>query len=496
MKKNYGLDTRSIAAFRILLSIFIAAEFAFSVLGNFGDIYSPESGILGNAFAADYHTYYKGFIGIFFIRSDSGMLFFIWLIIIVMVLLASGFYTRITAITGCVLLYLFFNRYSLLYLGWDMYASAMLFWLAFVPNDTCYSFFRTRKITITNGYEWSSPIAFALLFQIGMIYFYNGISKNGELWMSGRAVESFINDTDKARPFATWLFQQKFLDVLLTYFTLAIEIGIIFILFIPWKNKQLRYVAAFLIFSLHWGIDVFVDVGLFKYVATAAAVLLLPGDFWSKCKNLIPLKYVSKLINRIPKIILPEYRFSLSTKLKKVIAFALCFMMVFSNLSQTNASMTNDRIKHIIDFLHIDTLLKKIDYHVLPQYSFFTQYWHLYSPDPPQENGYMQVEAVTANNDTLPLFNGVPLVGKRFCSTAQHNFFTYLLLKKGRNEKEKIAEKYLVLREIRMWNKQQGNPKLRNILLVIYSHSFNKDASVQSGSEKIIYKTIDVKYRQ
>ncbi|MES2285606.1 MAG: HTTM domain-containing protein [Bacteroidota bacterium] len=525
MKKIYGIDIRSIAAFRIILSLFIAMEFSFMVLGNFTEIYSPETGVLGNAFAKDFHSFYNGFIGIFSIQSDLVMKLFVYLIIAVMLMLCIGFYPRIMAITGCILLYLFFNRYSLLYFGWEMYASVMLFWLAFVPQSSVFSFLKIEKNAITNyssgiagnnvgagavgKKEWHSPLAFALIFQIGIIYFYNGISKNGELWMTGRAVESFLNDADKARPLAAWVLESNWItgfSVFLTYFTLIAEIGLIFILFIPWKNKQLRYLAAFLIFSLHWGIDIFVDVGNFKYVATAVAILILPGDFWDRIVHFLDrLKLPTKrteasnsLIRSvavISKIKLPGLNISANYTLEKILACTLCFTILFSNLSQTNASMTTDRMKHVIELLNIDKVLKKVNHSFLPQYSFFTQYWHLYSPDPPKENGYMQVEVITDKNDTLSVFNGVPLEKKRYYSSVQHNLFTYLLLKKGRNEKEKIAEKYLVLREIRLWNKQPEKDKIRSLQLVIYSRLFDKNKKIQSGLERSVYKTIDVKYR-
>ncbi len=568
MKIIYGIDLRSIAAFRIILSLFIALEFAFMVFGNFSDIYSPETGILGNAFAQDFHSFYKGFIGIFFIHSDIAMKLFICLIIAVMLMLCIGFYPRIMAFTGCVLLYLFFNRYSLLYVGWEMYASVMLFWLAFMPSASFFSFFtsdsygigktttyhktqnpepRTQnsQLLTPNSKVWNSPLAFALIFQIGMIYFYNGISKNGELWMTGRAVECFFYQADKARPLTAWLLQFNsnvsssgveniaVFSVFFTYFILILEIGLIFILFVPFKNKQFRYLASFLIFSLHWGIDIFVDVGNFKYVATAVAILLLPGDFWNSLVRLLyptrgeghqppltPPNEQSHLVKK-PSHIFRQAQYdsravsqSLSKTLGRgcflkypltkrhcpervglILAYTLCFFIIFSNLSQTNASKTTDRMKHVIDFLHFDKILKKVNHHLLPQYSFFTQYWHLYSPDPPQENGYMQVEVITDNNDTLSVFNGIPLEKKLFYSTVQHNLFTYLLLKKGRNQKDKIAEKYLVLREIRLWNKQPENAKLRSVQLVIYSRLFDKNVKIQSGFERVAYKTIDVKYR-
>lgn len=495
MKKIYGLDLRSIAGFRIILAAFIALEFGLMVLGNFRDIYSPETGILGNDFAKEYLSYYKGFHGVFFIDSDSGMKLFIWLIILTMLLLAIGFYPRLMALTGCVLMYLFFNRYSLLYFGWEMYASVMLFWLIFVPATSCFTFFKRKGEEPVVHYEWRSPLAFALLFQIGFIYFYNGISKNGDLWMAGKALDSFLAETDKINSFGTWFRSQNFSGIssFLTYLTLLIEIILLFILFTPWKNKKLRYFAAISILVLHWTIALFADVGNFKYVATAAAVALLPGDFWDGIAHFLSKAKVG--FDTRKQIQLPVLKLSLLNISEKYIAGLLCFIILFSNLSQTNASMTADRMKQVIDATHLNGVLKTINHGFLPRYSFFTQYWHLYSPDPPNEKGYMRVEVITTGNDTISVYNGKPFLDNRFHSRIQHYFFNVLLLKKGRNQKEKIAEKCLQMREISLWNKFRGNPKIRSLQLVIYSRHFNRADKIQRGYNRVEYKSIDIKYR-
>ena len=590
MKNIYGIDLRSIAAFRISLSLFIALEFCFSVLGNFKAIYSPETGVLGNAYATEYMAYYKGFSCIFYLQSDAAMLFFIYLIITVLLLLSIGFYSRLMAITGVILMYLFFNRYSILYFGWEMYAAVMLFWLAIVPHRTYFSIFNNTN-TITNTiidthsssidetgtrlsfwgsiknifhyplnynnkdmFEWKSPIAYALIFQIGIIYFYNGISKNGALWMSGQAVESFLNETAKATSLAAWLLHHlslRWVLVFLTYFTLAIEIALLAILFFPFKNKGLRFLAAFLIFFLHWGISLFADVGNFKYVATAVSFLLLPSYFWDSLFGFIK-KYKEKQHSHPSKVIFLSFKQKLkshrlynllkgylsnkksfvnvegkpilnkdkakkiNTRLQKlqapllniakqlfykrfaaekIIAILLCCMILFSNLSQTNASETKDRMKHLITFFNLDKMFGTFNHTLLPQYTFFTQYWHLYSPDPPSEKGYMQLEAITKNKDTVSVFNGLPLGKSLFYSKVQEQLFSYLTLKKGRNKKDLIAEKQLLLREIKLWNTNTKNPKLMGMELVIYKKSRLKGTDKMQNPMRLIYKSVDIKYR-
>lgn len=495
MKKIYGLDLRSLAGFRIILAVFIALEFGCMVLGNFADIYSPETGILGNGYAKEYLIAYKNFKGIFFIDSDGGMKIFIWLIILVMLLLAAGFYVRLTAAIGCVLLYLFFNRYSVLYFGWEMYASVMLFWLILLPSDTRFSIFASSNNTfIGSDSEWRSPIAFALIFQVGFIYFYNGISKNGDLWMSGRALDSFLSETDKVTSAGIWLKETSgdTITTSLTYATLIIEVLLLLLLFSPWKNKTLRYIASFLIFFLHWSIAIFADVGNFKYVAAAVAVLLLPCGFWDFLARFFSKKTIIEKSKKIQLPMLVKFPFRIP---EKPVAIALCLIIVFSNLSQTNASMTTDRMKVFIQATKLNKVFKSVNHHMFPQYSFFTQYWHLYSPDPPNEKGYLQVEVISSENDTIPVCNGVRVYENKFQSQLQRSFFNMILLRKGKNQKEKIAEKHLQLREIRLWNKQPNNPKIKSLQLVIYSNPYNKNKGETVDFERIVYKTIDIKYR-
>jgi hypothetical protein len=479
INKIYGLDTRSISAFRFLLSVFIGVEFILMVLGNFHDIYSPETGVLGNCFAEGYQSNYKNASAIFSIHTDVVMEIFVGSIILTMLLVAVGFYSQFFALAGCILLWFFFTRYQLLYFGWEMYASVMLFWLILIPSKW------------SEGREYRSPFAFALLFQIAFIYFYNGISKNGELWMSGKAIESFLSEVDKARSAADWLIAKPVLTSALTYLTLLIEVGIVILLFTPTYSKKLRYLSSFLIFSLHWGIDIFVDVGNFKYVATAVSVLLLPGDVWDG----LAIKF--SFLKNSKRIKITDSTLRVHPKVEKILALSLCVFIVFVNLSQTNFSGTNDRMKQVVEVLNLDKFFKKINHHALPQYCFFSQYWHLYSPDPPSETGWMQVEFITTNNDTVNVFNGNLLGEERFHSAAQRNLFNYLLLKKGRNKKDQVAEKCLLMREIKLWNKG-ANPKISSAQLVIYNRVYEPEkwkSNLQPGFTRIPYKVVDINYK-
>ena len=65
------------------------------------------------------------------------------------------------------------------------------------------------------------------------------------------------------------------------------------------------------------------------------------------------------------------------------------------------------------------------------------------------------------------------------------------MLKKGRNEKEKLAEKYLMLKEIRLWNKASNNSKLKSLQIIHYSRHFDVKTGLEPHFNRIKYKIID-----
>jgi hypothetical protein len=487
-----GLDIRSVAFFRILLGLFLLAELLSRILANFHDIYSPETGVLGNCFASGYASAYSVPPLIFDIDTDGQMLVFMALYGSVLLTFTLGILPRISAFFAVFMLWLLNTRYNVLYLGWEMYASVLLFWSVLLPIGSSYSILVARREKADALLEWRSPLAFAMMFQIAFIYFYNGISKNGDKWMSGHAVKFFLAEYDKMRPMAWHLIEMDGLLTLLTYATLAFEVLLPLIIFFPLWNDRFRLIAALSILLFHWSIDLVIDVGNFKYVGTSAAMLLLPGTFWDalRLKALEPWRTLQ----------VAPFEVNALTKLATwFLAFALVSIIVVSNLNHTLNTRTNDRVKQFLKWSNANRVIERAQASAWPQYSFFSQYWHLYSPDPPTQKGYLQVEAIKRNGDTLSVFSGRSVDSGLYVSAVQQNLFQYLLLKGGRNKKEHILEQCLLMREIQLWNKHSKDEPLAKMELVVYDHrpQTAKEISAKKPEfTRIAVKTFEVSYKK
>ncbi len=479
----YGLDLRSLNLFRIALGSVLLAHLIVYVALNFSTTFSPETGVLGNRFAQDYSAAYNTPNWLFSIDGDVGMWSFIAIRVLFLLLFISGLYPRVAAFVSSILLWVFHVRFNVLFIGWEMYASVLLTWSVFLPWNRKWG---------TGSREWRSPLTFVLLFQVGFIYFYNGISKNGPKWMDGTAVKFFLAESDKARPLAASIIEVNWLTTALTYYTLMAELAILLLLFIPFRNMTLRWVALLMIFTLHWGIDLFIDVGYFKWFATCVALLLVPGHTWDSLKEKFNWSKV-----------FPKREFSLgnhTTRMwaERIISVYLLFVILESNLYHTTVSKTPDRVKLGLNALRLNKPIERLMPDWWPQYSFFRQFWHLYSPDPPEEKGYMQIEFVT-DVGTKRVSNGRALEnGKLYSNAPEQHIMMFLTLRRFRNKREEIALKSKLMYEIERWNQHEGNPPIKSVEVVLYSYRPTDAASISAlppAFERIVLQTVDIAYR-
>lgn len=482
-RKLYGIDTRSINFFRIVLGVVMIGHMIGYVLANFTTMFSPETGVLGNGFAKDYLDVYVAPQWLFKINTDGEMLCFIGIRLVFLLLFVLGYYPRIAAFVSALLLWLFQLRFNVLFLGWEMFAAVLISFSVFFPWHK----------NISERKEWRSPMAFVMLFQIGFIYFYNGISKNGEKWMNGTAVKFVLAEFDKAKPLAHKVIEWDLLMSLFTYSTIVIEIAIPLLLFVPFKNKLIRYVVIAFILCLHWGIDFFVDVGYFKWYATCIAALLLPESFWNT--HLLRMESVVKWLYPKRTITIPKKR--IFSVLEKALTVYLLFMIVITNLNQTVTSKTNDRIGRALNKSHLHHPIKRVTPSWWPEYSFMRQFWHLYSPDPPIEKGYGQYEIIT-ETDTFRVSNGVPLTdGQLYSSAPDKHLMMYLTLRGSRNKREQIARKNKLMYEIKAWNKNENNPPMKAVEIVLYSYRPQTSSMIKRGEPRFnrtVLQKIDVSY--
>lgn len=384
MDKIYYLDKRSVALFRITLGLLLIYNFIVYKLIPAKDFLLPESGLIGNEYKQVFISQ-QLWSPIDFITTDVRFYILCSITLLVYVLFTIGYFTRWMTVLSWLLFFSFQQRYYPLEMGWDKYIQAMLFVSMLLPLNHFFSVDKklSGKEIFNNQYEFRHPFALVVLVQIGAIYFFSGIVKNGELWLSGDAVRIAVNDYLQHTSLTPLLLQSDFLMKFLNYYTMVFESILILLLFFPYKNKNLRYVAIFIILSFHWGISIFMHVGHFKWVAIVACAILLPDSFWEMLYKRIP-KWKN---THSPKSIQPGPATGISYYAAILITVFL-ISFIFHN-GWRKLSLRGGMVSEYMKEKGLNNVLENTVFYPSKYFlsSYFNQSWFFYAPNPPEFSG-------------------------------------------------------------------------------------------------------------
>lgn len=163
--------------------------------------------------------------------------------------------------------------------GGDYFLRALLFWLMFLPLSTHYSLDRKAGRVPPDLPPVIANMATAGLYlQVVVLYWGAAMSKPGPVWVDQhRAIYYALHLDAFATPFGAWLRQHEAILPWLTRGSLGIEWGAPLLLILG--RKRLRALGLLLLASLHVGIILCLQVGLFWIIPLIALMALVPTSF-------------------------------------------------------------------------------------------------------------------------------------------------------------------------------------------------------------------------
>ena len=372
MKHILGIDYRSLTLFRQVIAL-LFIFFAFVVRVHYFPYFDIKSGPFSNETMAIVQN--KPLL-VKIIHSNFLYLVLISFSLFLGIFIFLGIFTSLSSFLA-ILLYIWIGRRHIAYyFGTDEVIAVMLFAI-------CLIYLLNPKKNATDNYisVSTNPFILVLLSQIALIYWFNGVNKTSDYWWSGEAVHMALFNVLFNKPFALRFLDFKLLNQFLTYFTLFFELTFPIWLFIKYKSKFIRIALGITIVLFHWGINLFADVTLYKFVGIGFFILLMPDKFWAK----------------FPKfsILLIDFNVRLSKPYKWLnkVAFKLAVLICFIFLIKAiNASIyKQDEKYNFIQNIHLKNTLKSIR---SKTYSPFRQYWFMFAPSPPSQTGYVAFEYI------------------------------------------------------------------------------------------------------
>lgn len=280
LKQSFSLDLRSLAFFRIGLASVIIAD----LLHRARDLkaHYTDFGIFPTDAWAEFFTWPFSPI-----HSLHGSVEFQAAIFILhgffAFLLLAGYRTRLVTIILWVLATsLTYRNVNIIYRG-DLFICVLTFWSIFLPLNARFSIdaaLNRQASTAPNRLFTLATIALSV--QIGLIYFFAGVMKNGVDWTSGSAIyHTLYNDT---RVTEAGRILREFPDFMrfLTHSVVVLEWVSPLLLFIPFAQPHLRLTGLLMLVAMHTGFILFMDIGLFPYICFVTLSVLLPGEVWDR----------------------------------------------------------------------------------------------------------------------------------------------------------------------------------------------------------------------
>ncbi len=212
-----------------------------------------------------------------------------------------GYKTKLAQIGALVFVTSLHSRNIMLENGGDVVANLLALWTVFLPLGRRFSLDAMLASLAARGEhdpdalnDRASPVAdtrpvvslayAALVANLVVIYYFNTVHKDGDIWRAGEAVHYVLWTDRLVNPLGVLLRPIIPLVVvkLLTYGTLVLELTIVVTLTITsivWLRAS-RRVAAFTIIMLHAGFQTVGHYGLFSFVMMLHAPLLLGREDW------------------------------------------------------------------------------------------------------------------------------------------------------------------------------------------------------------------------
>lgn len=294
IKRVFSFDYRSIALFRVLLSLLLLSDLFLRSL-DMATFYTDE-GILARRFWVEItHRWHWS------IHAASGELW--WQIVlftlaaIAALALLFGYRSKLAAFVSFVLLASLINRNGLVLQGGDQLLVIMAFWSLFLPLGARYSVDAALQPMYNekpNAIEFDSDTlqsyfsvaTIAIVFQVLYLYFFTALLKTGDAWVSRfDAAYYAVSLQHFATPIGLWISQFPNLLKLATGFVLSVEFVGPFLVLCPFFWPWVRVGGLLLLASLHLAFLLMLHIGLFPFIDFMALSLLIPGAVWIQARQ-------------------------------------------------------------------------------------------------------------------------------------------------------------------------------------------------------------------
>lgn len=276
----FGIDTRSLALFRVGLSLVLLDELIVRVR-NLSAFYTDQ-GIMPRSFITENTQNVWSFS--LHLASGSGYFeaFLFLCAILAAVALFFGYRTRLATFISWLLLASLYVRNPEVQSSGDILMLMLLFWGLFLPLGLHWSVDRARATNDSSvPLRVLSIATAAVLVQAALVYLFAALLKTGEPWHNGTAIWLVLNWDQGTTALGRTMLNFPWLLSLLTPVVLWFELLAPIALFIPFYTATVRLVVVPLLVFMHLSFAALMVLATFPFVSIVSVIPFVPSRVWN-----------------------------------------------------------------------------------------------------------------------------------------------------------------------------------------------------------------------
>jgi hypothetical protein len=281
----FGADLRSLAMFRIVIAVLLLVDLfnrATDLTAHYTDAGIMPRSVLLTQVLSQYS---------FSLNVLNGGAAFQAMLFVVAALAALGvlvgYRTRLMTFVAWILLLSIQFRDPLVGGSDGPLLRMLFFWSILLPLGAYWSVDRARSALPRPLPRFLSLATFGLFLQIAFMYWFTAALKSGPEWRVDHTALYYVFSLDElVKPLGHYLLNFPDLLQVLTFSAFMLEAFGPFLLFFPFFTGPVRTAGVFAFMSLHFGIWLTMDIGIFPWISALCMVCFFPTWFWEKATAL------------------------------------------------------------------------------------------------------------------------------------------------------------------------------------------------------------------
>ncbi|MGD1955693.1 MAG: hypothetical protein ACFBZ9_10760 [Sphingomonadales bacterium] len=288
LKTVFGIDLRSLAAFRVMISLYIIADVVNR--WEFLRVFYTDYGILSRAAAMGYN--HPARWSLLYLNGEPWVIHLIFAFTLFTALcLLIGYRTRLATVLSFVMMASITNRNLILNQGGDDLCCALLFWAIFLPlgarfsvDDAMRPEHESQPVAVQGpANPYFSIASIAALLQVSYVYVFGAFLKTGDAWHKTHdAIYYALSAESVSSALGERLLDVEWLLQPMTQYVYWLELLMPLYVFTPIFFVFFRTLGVAALIALHLGFALFLSVGLFPLISISSLMLLIPGAVWNR----------------------------------------------------------------------------------------------------------------------------------------------------------------------------------------------------------------------